>query len=518
MPDLPPAKKQAGDLLSSPLDGQPFKLPGVVGCGATVSGTIALTILLLLWIWFYWRIEPGEGEFAVMIRKTGRNLPPGELIAPDSSFKGIQDELLPEGRYFRNPYTWDWKIVQMTDIPAGKLGVVIRLHGKDLPPGQIIAKPGFKGILSETLSPGKHRINPFAAQVEIFDALTIRPGHIGVQTALVGLDPLYNELPPDQRNTFTVADEIKGVQTKVLDPGTYYLNPYLWSVAEVNLQSQRFQLGGEDAISFLTSDGFSVVVEGTLEFSIQREEAALLTHRVGDMDDIVKKIILPRARGFSRIEGSKNPAINYIVGEMRQQFQDSLESHLREQCKPWGVAIKSVLIRNITVPDEIASIIREREVAVQTAKMFEQQILQARSRAELVRQEMLAVQNKEKVEAETEKLQAVILANQGRKVKVTKAEQELAVAKVENETADAQAAAILLRASGDQEAIRAANEAEAAVLRSQAEAFGGGMNYARYLFYQKVAPQIQRILSTDETGGFGDLFRPLMPQKEDSTR
>ena len=59
------------------------------------------------------------------------------------------------------------------------------------------------------------------------------------------------------------------------------------------LQSQRFVLGGEDAISFLTLDGFNVNVEGTIEFSIERDQAALMTHQVGDMEDVLKKLILP---------------------------------------------------------------------------------------------------------------------------------------------------------------------------------------------------------------------------------
>ncbi len=107
---------------------------------------------------------------------------------------------------------------------------------------------------------------------------------------------------------------MKGVMPEMLDPGTYYLNPYMVIVTEVNLQSQRFEMSGEDAISFLTLDGFTVNVEGTIEYALIRDKAALLTHQVGDMDDILKKIVLPRARGFSRIEGSKNPAKNYIVG------------------------------------------------------------------------------------------------------------------------------------------------------------------------------------------------------------
>ena len=60
-------------------------------------------------------------------------------------------------------------------------------------------------------------------------------------------------------------------------------------------------------------DGFTVNVEGTIEYALMRDKAALLTHQVGDMDDILKKIVLPKARGFSRIEGSKPPAINFII-------------------------------------------------------------------------------------------------------------------------------------------------------------------------------------------------------------
>jgi regulator of protease activity HflC (stomatin/prohibitin superfamily) len=254
-----------------------------------------------------------------------------------------------------------------------------------------------------------------------------------------------------------------------------------------------------------------VHVEGTLEFAVMRDAAALLTHQVGDMDDILKKIILPRARGFSRIEGSKNPALNYIVGEMRQAFQNNLEAHLRETCRASGVAIRSVLIRNITVPDQIASIIRERELAKQTAKMYDQQIEQAKSKAELTKQEMLAQQNQERVRAETLQLQATILAHQEQQVRLTAAQQGLSVARLENDAADAQAAAVLAEAGGEQAVIRLNNEAEAKVFAGQAQAFGNGLNYARYLFYQKVGPRIETILANDQADGLGGLFLPYLP-------
>ncbi len=462
-------------------------------------------------IWFFCRIEPEAGQIAVLIRKTGQDLKPGQVIALEEGQKGIQLEVLSEGRYFKNPYTWSWKIHRILDVPAGKLGVMTRLYGEELPPGKIIAENNQRGIMQEILRPGKYRINPYAYHVALFDAININPGHVGVVTAMTGQDVLNNELPQDERNTFMVTKGLKGVSGQLLDPGTHYLNPYMYNIVEVNTQSQRFEMSGNDVINFLTMDGFSVSVEGTIEFGIEREEAAFLTHRVGDMDDIIKKLILPRARGFSRIEGSKHPAVNFIVGETRQKFQSDLESHLRAKSKGWGIDIKSVLVRKIIVPDEIASINRDRELAVQDAAKYEQQIIQAKSKAELTKQEMLAVQSKEKVEADTKRIRAVIDAQQDQSVRLIAAQKELEVAKLEYDAALFQAEAIILTADGQKDAIKAQNEAEAFVLKNRVSSFGGGNNFARYTLYEKVGPQVLSVLSSDSKDGLGGIFGTFAP-------
>jgi regulator of protease activity HflC (stomatin/prohibitin superfamily) len=491
---------------------QPMSMPSFSG---PLLGLFALTFAifaLFIFIWFFCRIEPRGGQIAVLIHKTGRDIPAEQVLALEPKQKGIKLDVLAEGRYFRNPYSWGWEIHPITDIPAGKLGVVTRLYGTDLASGKILAETGTKGIVPEVLTPGKYRINPYASKVEQFDAIRIRPGHVGVKTLLVGNDVLNNDLPANQRNMFLVAEGLKGVIAGVLDPGTYYLNPYVVNVVEVNLQSQRFEMSGDDVISFLTLDGFTVTVEGTIEFGLERDKAALLTHRVGDMDDIIKKVILPRARGFSRIEGSKHPAVDFIVGETRQKFQSELENHLKTKSENWGVEIKSVLIRKIIVPDEIASISRDREVAVQEANKYEQQIEQARSRAELVKQQTLALQNAEKVKADTARIQAIISAQQGLSVDLIAASQRLGVAKVDLQAAGFQSQAILAEARGKGDAIRAGNTAEASVVGSLVTAFGGGINLARYELYKTIGPKIETILSSDQDNQLGGLFGPMLPK------
>jgi len=150
-------------------------------------------------------------------------------------------------------------------------------------------------------------------------------------------------------------------------------------------------------------------------------------------------------------------------------------------------------------------------VAVQDANKYGQQIEQAKSEAELVKQETLAVQNKEKVEADTRRIRAVIVAEQGREVRLTQANRDLEVAKLENAAAKAQAEAKLLRAGAEGNVIRMRNEAEAGVIENQVKAFGTGLNLARYVFYGRIGPKIRSILSGDQDEGLGGLLQGYVP-------
>jgi regulator of protease activity HflC (stomatin/prohibitin superfamily) len=464
------------------------------------------------WVWFFCRIEPDSGEIAILTRKTGKDLPSGQIIATEQNQKGIQLDVLSEGRYFRNPYTWDWKIEKITDIPAGKLGVLIQQFGKDLSPGQIIAGKDEKGIRPEILTPGKYRINPLAYQVGLADAIAIHPGHVGIVTNLVGNDVLFGD-SPKSKNTFLVESGEKGVQNEVLDPGTYYLNPFLVNVTEVNLQSQRFDFSGKEAINFLSLDGFSITIEGTIEWAIKRESAAMITVRVGDLEDILNKIILPRARGFSRIEGSKKLAADYITGTTRQEFQDNLFKHLKETCEERGVKILSALIRNIVPPQEIAGPIREKEIAVQDRRKYEQQIFEAQSAAELAKQEELAIQSREKVEQETVKIKAVIEVKQVQSVALTDTQRNLEVAKIENQAADYKVQSKKASGEAERDVIHLSNLANAKVMKSYVEAFGSGWNYAYYTFVKNFGPKLHFIFANEE-GSFGKIFEEFSKERK----
>ena len=61
-------------------------LPPNLGRLGGVGLGIGLLLLLPLFVWFYCRIEPGPGEIAVLIHKTGDDLPSGAMVLVQSDY------------------------------------------------------------------------------------------------------------------------------------------------------------------------------------------------------------------------------------------------------------------------------------------------------------------------------------------------------------------------------------------------------------------------------------------------
>ncbi|MCX7846454.1 MAG: SPFH domain-containing protein [bacterium] len=478
-----------------------MKAPGAVS--AFVLILILLFLALVLFIWYGCRIEVPSGEMVVLIKKTGKNLPPGAIIAPDPSYKGIQLEPLPEGRYFRNPLFWDWKFVKITTVPAGHVGVVTRLYGRDLTAddlaaGRLFAHNGEKGLLREPLTPGNYRINPYAYRVELFPAVEVPAGFVGIVTELAGKTP-------QNPNVFVVKPGERGVQPDVLQPGTYYVNPYAQRIDLMDVRSQRHEMYGENALRFPTSDGFDMRVLLVVEWAVDPKRAPEVLVRIGEMgateesNEILQKIVVPAIRGFGRIIGSQYSSIDYISGMSRIVFQSNLFERVRTTCASKGIEIKSVLIADIDPPEEIAQALREREIAKEELARNEAQIAQARADQSLAETEALIQQQRRKVEAETEKLQAVIAATNDQLVALVNQEQKLVVARTDLEAAQREAEAVRARGKAQADVILLGHKADAAALSRAAQAFGSGDKLASYELIRALAQRLKTFFTSDDT-------------------
>lgn len=486
--------------------------------GTRLTAFVLLVVLLIplygIWLWFFCRLEVDSGKAAVLIAKTGTNLSSGQIMATAPGQKGIQLALLPEGRYFRNPFFWDWKYVDVIDIPAGKLGVQIRQYGRDptqeeLQRGQVLASAEHKGILQDVLMPGRHRLNHYAYRIELHNAIQIDPGFVGVVTNMVGAESRV-------KNRFLVDKGERGVQREVLLPGTYYLNPYVTRIDLVDTRSQRYDLAGSDALKFPSTDGFEITVLVTVEWAIDAMHAAEVFVRIGELsakpedNEVLQKIIIPAVRGFGRIEGSKYSAPNYISGESRLVFQNALFDKLKASCEPRGILIKAVLINDIEPPQAIATPIRDREIAREELARNRNQLIQAQADQRLAREEDLVKQQPEKVRAETARLQKVIATKNHQEVALIEQEKLLTVARTDLEAAKKEAQAIAARGQADADVIALEAAAEAEALRHAVEAFQNPATYTFYEFAQKIAPRIESVFANTE-GPLGQLFEGFLP-------
>ncbi|HWL92729.1 MAG TPA: SPFH domain-containing protein [Phycisphaerae bacterium] len=496
-----------------------------------LAGFMVLLFFSFLIFWFVIRVEVETNRLLAYVNKTGRDLPKElyhdhgdqvvlypelvETIAKKTGlsasevregFKGIQYEVRKEGRYFPNPYTREAYVVPSTIIKQNEIGVLIRKFGKPLPyPKTVATEPDERGPVAQVLGPGRHDVNLLAYDVQMFPAVQIPEGHVGVVTLLSGVEP-------KAQNTYVVEADEKGVQRETLPPGLEYYNPYLKRIDIVDIRSHKYDLVGDDAIFFPSSDSFTITIEGTVEWAIRPDRVAEVTVSYGDTRDILDKVILPNARSVARIQGSKLRAREFISGKTRSAFQTRLLVELKDDCWQQGIDIRAALVRDILPPQEIANLISQREQADQETDRSTNQMQEAKSEAKLVEQRELQEQNKAIGDARRQVVTVTKLAEQEKGVVVTQANRHFEVAKLQLQAAEKEAAAIRSRGEADANVVLFSFKAKAEPLAKAVAAFGDGTAYAQHFFLLKTAPAIQSIIS-DTEGTFADIFKEFQSFK-----
>ena len=211
--------------------------------GMAVGAVAAVVVVFLGFLWTCCRVYVPAGYMAIVTAKTGDPLPSGRILAEPGE-KGVQRMPLAEGRHFLNPINNDWRIVRVTTIPAGSVGVVTSKTGKELSAGEILAPDeDSKGVWRRVLGPGTYRLNPEGYDIAVMSAINIPIGYAGVVTSLTG--------KPAPKGQFAGPGE-KGVHEKILQPGLYYVNPRAYQVDVVEVGMNQVSIVGKSGTVVLT--------------------------------------------------------------------------------------------------------------------------------------------------------------------------------------------------------------------------------------------------------------------------
>ena len=572
----------------------------LIGALSVVVGVLAA--IVLGWVWCCCRFYVPAGHMAIVTAKTGDPLPPGAILAEDGQ-KGVRREPLAEGRHFLNPITHDWRIVPITRIPAGSVGLVTSKNGKELPSGEILAPDhDSKGVWKDVLGPGSYRLNPEGYTVDVLNAINIPIGYVGVVTSQTG--------KPAAAGLFAGPGE-KGVLEKVLQPGLYYVNPraYQVDVVEIGMnqvsivgksgtvvltkaQSQsanglgdlqqqtlakqvqkraeyvtnnadlgivdedsarnfsNFSLsslaspsterqrnaiagaakakaraqasGGVPAqslpasdsvafgmnqfVQFPSSDGFAIMLDMTVEFELMPESISKIFMLYGDLPAVVSKILMPQILSISRMKGSDYKARDFIDGEGRQKFQQEMTEELVRVMKEKSIVVRNAIVRHVEVPGEIlepiqsAAIAKEQDLTNVTAQETEKR------RAELNTELATVDQLRREVEQETAKLVATVAATTKKDVAQIEVDTKLKVAEVDLECAKIQAKVIETRGEAKVKAEFAVANEEALGVKRRAGAFKDTALWADLKFADELNPELKiRVIHAGEGTLWTDL-------------
>jgi uncharacterized membrane protein YqiK len=227
---------------------------------------IAALILVLSYRWVLALcgvIIVPDDSVGVMTKKfvlvgKNRRLPAGRIVALNGE-AGYQADTLPPGLHLG---LWPWQyrveLVKFFTVPPGKVGCVEACDGEPLPSGRIVAQlvscdsfqdaraflqnKGERGPQMGVIPPGTYRINSLLFTVTLNDAIVIPPGKIGVIEArdgkpLCGGRVIARHVECDSFQdapAFMAGGGERGPQMAIIAPGTYRINPFLFSVQQAD--------------------------------------------------------------------------------------------------------------------------------------------------------------------------------------------------------------------------------------------------------------------------------------------
>ncbi|MBV8318525.1 MAG: band 7 protein, partial [Planctomycetaceae bacterium] len=311
--------------------------------------------------------------------------------------------------------------------------------------------------------------------------------------------------------------QVQGIQSQVLQPGIYFLNPEekrvdIISVGynETTLQVEAKgapgatsidRLGktsGKDpdyepgkGIEFPSNDGFLIHLDFTAIWGILPEQAPDVVRRFGTLKDVNEKVILPQIGSICRLHGSKHGAVDLLVGATREAFQNETSEELERVLASKNLSLLFGLTRHIYVPSQVREPIQKARIADELTKTREQEQKTAKAQADLTEAKAKVTLEERRTSAETEKMVAQVAAEGEKKAKEIEATTEKLRAEIDAKTAAIEAQTTKVLGEATAKKTELTRQAEADRYRQYVRALGSPDAYNKYVFAEGLPPDLR---------------------------
>ncbi len=477
--------------------------------------------------------------------------PANRLARYEDGEIGVLERMVGPGRHFYCPVWWIREPVKdnlVEPLPAKRIdpqsilcqvGIATSKVGEELSQGTNVVIDGDldhttqRGNLRKVFGPGRYRVNPYAYDFKIIDTkidqslgqpkysgwVSIPTGYCGVVTNLTD-DPKTGAVP--------------GVQKDILQPGIYPLNPFERQVDIVEIgyrETSRsvkkkvdakgnviFDDAGEpsvadssEGINFPSNDGFPIHMDFTAIWGILPEQAPHLVEIYGTIMAVEERLIVPQIESICREKGSANGAVELLVGESRQQFQDDVSKLFQSVMDKNHVTLLYGLVRHIYIPTDVRVPIQNKNIAIELQLTREAEQETAKLEANLREAERKVELEAGRIKVETEKKVAGTIAEGQKTAEETRAETIKISATVDRQTAEQEKNAQIMLGQAKSQAHRLLQEAQAQKFKLAVEAFGSGEAYNLWVFANALPSDIKLNLVYAGQGTFWTDLNNFVP-------
>jgi regulator of protease activity HflC (stomatin/prohibitin superfamily) len=192
------------------------------------------------------------------------------------------------------------------------------------------------------------------------------------------------------------------VQDEVLTSGLNFVNP-LMDIKPIDVRTQNYTMSGvhnegdvagDDAIRVLTADGLEVVIDLTVLYRVQANQAPKIVREIGY--DFKNVVVRPITRTKIRDNAVYYTAVD-LYSVKRDEFQTRIFKTIEENLKARGLVLEQLLVRNISLPASVKGSIEEKIKAEQDAQKMQYVLQKEKQEAERKRVEAQGIADYQKI-------------------------------------------------------------------------------------------------------------------------
>ena len=402
-------------------------------------------------------IKDADDKIGIVTVHDGPAMREGEIIAPtvanaatDTNFhnnfqdpeaflraggyRGRQHQVLVDGSYYLNRLFATVELVPKTVIEVGTVGVVVSytgergndLSGAEYRHGELV-EPGFRGVWSKPLLPGKYAFNPYAGKI-------------------------------------------------VAVPTTNFVLKWNKEITSAhNLDENLTEVG------LITKDAFEPLLPLSVVVHIDYMKAPLVVQRFGDIKRLVEQTLDPMVSAYFKNIGQTKTLIQLL--QERSDIQRLSSDEMRAKFATYSLDLQEVLIGTPHAPtgqngiEQILIQLRDRQIAIEKVETYRLQEATAVQERTLREKQAMAEQQ---TQITASLLAIQVLENEG-KAQLAQTRQQAETIQV-NARANAERARLEGQGEGDRiravgladaERIKAVGLAQAEATDKQVQAYGG---------------------------------------------